>query len=127
MPHRCVRCSKYYEDGSKAILSGCECGGKLFFFIRKEKLEELKKEVEALPLTENDKVELEEDVFHLLGQDPHKDDPVVLDFESIRVLEPGKYELDLVNIFRKEPLIFRLSEGKYVIDLPSTFREFKRK
>ena len=39
MPHQCVRCNTFYEDGSKAILAGCSCGGKLFFYVKKEKLE----------------------------------------------------------------------------------------
>ena len=28
MPHQCVRCGEFYEDGSNQILSGCKCGGK---------------------------------------------------------------------------------------------------
>ena len=39
MPHQCVRCSTMYEDGSAEILKGCSCGGKLFFYIKKERLE----------------------------------------------------------------------------------------
>ena len=45
------------------------------------------------------------------------------DFESIRILKPGQYELDLVNIFKKRPLIYKLEEGKYMIDLPESFRK----
>jgi uncharacterized protein len=42
MPHKCVRCGKLIDDGSREILSGCgSCGGKLFFFIKKARLEEL--------------------------------------------------------------------------------------
>ncbi len=127
MPHQCVRCNKFYEDGDKAILTGCSCGGKLFFYIKKEKLEKLKKQEFAAKLSTEQKTELEKDVFDLVGQDWNKDDPVVLDFESIRVLQPGKYELDLVSLFKKKPLIVKLSEGKYMIDLPNTFKEFIKK
>ena len=42
MPHQCVRCNTFHEDGSEQILKGCECGGKLFFYIKKEKLEKKK-------------------------------------------------------------------------------------
>ena len=127
MPHQCVRCNNFYDDGDKAILTGCSCGGKLFFYIRKEKLEKLKEQEFAAKLSEEQKTELEKDVFDLVGQDWNKDDPVVLDFESIRVLQPGKYELDLVSLFKKQPLIIKLSEGKYMIDLPNTFKEFIKK
>ena len=47
--------------------------------------------------------------------------PVILDFESIRVIGSGKFEIDVVNLFRKDrPLIYKLEEGKYIIDLAST-------
>lgn len=126
MPHQCVRCNKFLDDGDKAILAGCSCGGKLFFYIRKEKFEKLKDEA-TVSLSETDKDELEKDVFEMVGHDWKKDEPVVLDFESIRVLMPGKYELDLVSLFKKQPLIFKLAEGKYIIDLPTTFKEFAKK
>jgi len=57
----------------------------------------------------------------------NSEDPVILDFESIRVTAPGKYELDLVDLFKGNPLVFRLEEGKYVIDIPSTFSQKKSK
>ena len=52
--------------------------------------------------------------------------PVVLDFESIRVIEPGKYELDLVQLFNGAPLIFKLEEGKYVIDIAESFERLRK-
>ncbi|HIH18075.1 MAG TPA: hypothetical protein HA218_04590 [Nanoarchaeota archaeon] len=47
--------------------------------------------------------------------------PVVLNLESIRITKPGKFEIDLVNIFKGSPLVYKIEEGKYFIDLPSTF------
>jgi len=36
---------------------------------------------------------------------------------------PGKFELDLVHLFnKKEPLIYKLEEGKYIIDIAEMFR-----
>ncbi len=50
--------------------------------------------------------------------------PVILDIESVRVTGAGKFEIDIVNLFKKErPLIYRLEEGKYIIDLASTIRQ----
>ena len=125
MPHQCVRCNVFYDDGSKEILKGCRCGGKLFFFVRKEKLEEAKKVVEDVNLSVEDRQKIEEDVFEIVGAEPDTE-PVVLDLESIRVLKPGKYELDLVSLFKKEPLIVKLSEGKYVIDLIESFKNLRK-
>jgi len=122
MPHQCVRCNTFYEDGSKEILKGCKCGGKLFFFVKKSKLDDMKKAVKEQNLTEKEKVQIEEDIYDLIGSKIDRTSPVVLDFESINVLKPGKYELDLVHLFKGEPLIFKLDEGKYMIDIVETFK-----
>ena len=124
MVPQCVRCNTFYEDGATEILKGCKCGGKLFFYIKKDKLEKLKKAHAKLSKTE--KKQIEQDVYDIIGTDYDKDAPVVLDLESIRILKPGKFEIDLVNLFKKgQPLIYKLEEGKYMIDLPQTFQKMK--
>ncbi len=120
MPHQCVRCNTFYEDGSQEILKGCSCGGKLFFYIKKEKLEKARNLV--INLSDEEKEQIEEDVFDIVGVD-RKDEPVVLDIESVRVQKPGKYEIDLVPLFKGEPLIYKVGEGKYIIDLIRSFKE----
>ena len=127
MPHQCVRCNTFYDDGAKELLKGCACGGRLFFFIKKEKLEELKKVSEGMSLSDEDRQQIEQDVFDLVGSEIDRDQPVVLDLEAIRVLRPGKYELDLVHLFKKEPLIFKLEDGKYMIDIAQSFQKFRKK
>ncbi len=124
MPHQCVRCNKFYEDGAQEILKGCPCGARLFFYIKKEKLEAAKNVIPP-DLKPEQKQQIEEDVLNLVGT--KEDLPVVLDFESIRVLEPGKYELDLVQLFKGEPLIFKLEDGKYVIDIAESFERLRKK
>ena len=127
MPHQCVRCNTFYEDGATELLKGCSCGGKLFFFIKKDKLEEMKKISEEITLTKKDKEQIEQDIFDLVGSEIDKDQPVILDLEAIRILRPGKYELDLVHLFKKEPLVFKLEDGKYMIDLVQSFEKFRKK
>jgi len=122
MPHQCVRCSKLYEDGSEEILKGCSCGAKIFFFVRKEKLKKAQETLEAIKnLTSDEKKEMEREVFDLIEAKPERDLPVILDIESIRSIEPGKFELDLVRLFKKDPLIFKIGEGKYIIDISTAF------
>lgn len=119
MPHQCVRCGKIHKEGSKEILKGCECGGKLFFFIKKEKQQET-----PFILTSSEKTQIEQDVYDLIGNDIDREKPIILDMESIAILKPGKYELDLVNLFkRKQPLIYKLDDGKYVIDIIESFKK----
>ena len=124
MPHQCVRCGTLYEDGAKEILQGCSCGARLFFFISKNKL---KRAEEITKLSKKEKKEIEKDVMSLIDVKTQKDKPIILDLESINISQPGKYELDIVRLFKKEPLIFKLEEGKYVIDLPESFKKFKTK
>jgi predicted nucleic acid-binding Zn-ribbon protein len=124
MPHQCVRCNTFYDDGAAEILKGCSCGGRLFFYIRKDKFEA--RNEKPIELSDGAKEEIERDVLKMVGAED-KDAPVVLDFESINVLQPGKYELDLVRLFKNEPLIFKLADGKYVIDIAETFERMRKK
>lgn len=127
MPHQCVRCNTFYEDGAEEILKGCTCGARLFFFIKKERLDKAKQATdETLLSSPEEKEQIEKDVLDVLGIGA-TDEPVVLDLESVRVLKPGKYELDLAHMFKGDPLIFKLSDGKYIIDIPETFRRLKKK
>ncbi len=124
MPHQCVRCNTLYEDGAKEILSGCKCGARLFFYIKKQHLDHGKHLISTLSTEE--KKSIEEDVTEILNVKMEDlDRPVILDIEAIRVLKPGKYELDLVHLFKNDPLIIKLEEGKYVIDLGQAFARDK--
>lgn len=126
MPHQCVRCNTFYDDGNEAILKGCSCGARLFFFIRKERMEKMKEAAQEAPtVNEEERKQIESDVFDVLGV-KESDEPVVLDLESVRVLKPGKYEIDLVQLFKGEPLIFKLAAGKYIIDIAETFRRMRK-
>ena len=127
MPHQCVNCNRFYEDGAQEILSGCSCGGKLFFYIKQSKLDKLKHASSEMKLTQPEKQQIEKDVRELVGAKVAKDQPVVLDLESIRVKKPGQYEIDLVHLFKGDPLVFRLEEGKYMIDIIETFNKFRKK
>lgn len=121
MPHQCVRCSRVIPAGSREILEGCkECGGHFFFYIRDDQLDRVKNKIVEIPQEEKKKVE--QDIREIAGI-IDEDAPVILDIESIRVTGEGKFELDLMKLFRKDrPLIYKLDEGKYIIDLASTLR-----
>ena len=120
MPHQCVHCDKLYPDGSTELLKGCNnCGGKFFFFINAADLNVAKKITENL--SDEQKTQIEEDILDIVGENIDKDQPVFLDFESIKVLKPGEYEVDLVHLFKGKPLVYKLEDGKYIIDLVSTF------
>ena len=119
MPHQCVHCGKIYPPGSKELLEGCsDCGSHFFFYIRDDQLKKIKESPIEIP--QEEKKAIEKDIREMAGITDTKA-PVILDFESIRVIGSGKFEIDVVNLFRKDrPLIYKLEEGKYIIDLAST-------
>ncbi|MBR9704308.1 hypothetical protein GOV12_02770 [Candidatus Pacearchaeota archaeon] len=129
MPHQCVHCGEIYPDAAEELLKGCKCSSKFFYYINKKKLDELDKindsEIEQTltQLNKADKEQIEQDIREITGMKDEPDKPVVLDLESVRVLGPGKFEIDLINLFsKKRPIIYRLEEGKYVIDLSSSIK-----
>ncbi len=123
MPHQCVRCSRIIPASSRELLDGCSsCGGRFFFYVRDEQIEKLKNKVIEIP--EEDKEKIETDVREIAGIN-EDDMPVILDFESVRVTGDGKFELDLVNLFnKKKPLVYKLEEGKYLIDIARTLQNY---
>jgi predicted nucleic acid-binding Zn-ribbon protein len=116
-----------YDDGSRETLQGCaKCGSKFFFYISKEKLEkiqttEIREQVIEL-LSDEDKQNIEQDVREIVGI-KDIEAPIILDLESVKVTSPGKYVLDIPNLFNKtRPLVYKLEDGKYVIDLSSAVK-----
>ena len=123
MPHQCVHCSRIIAIASKELLEGCkECGGRFFFYIKDEQLEKIK-EGHVIEIPQKDKKQVEKDIREMAGI-IEEEMPVILDVESIRITGSGKFELDIVKLFRKDrPLVYKLEEGKYIIDLASTLRQ----
>lgn len=119
MPYKCVHCSSLYEDGSEQVLKGCDtCGRKFFFYIRKDQLEKIK-EIEEMEVEFGnvEKKQIEKDLREIAGFED-EETPVFLDFESIKVIKPGKYVVDLGNLFStSKPRVYKLEDGKYIIDL----------
>jgi predicted nucleic acid-binding Zn-ribbon protein len=130
MPHQCVRCGIIYADTDNHVLQGCSCGAKLFFYVKKSALERAKQVQKEL--SDEDKTQIVKDVLGLVAGEGTNvdadseieklDEPIVLDFESINVTEPGKYEIDLVHLFSGKPLVYKMEDGKYIIDLPTSFQ-----
>ena len=119
MPHQCVHCGEIYPAGSKELLAGCnKCKSHFFFYIRDDQIDKIKESPIEIPREE--KKQVEKDIREMAGI-IEEDTPVILDFESVRVTGAGKFEIDLVNLFsRGKPLVYKLEEGKYIIDLSST-------
>jgi predicted nucleic acid-binding Zn-ribbon protein len=122
MSHQCVHCGQIYPAGSKELLEGCSsCKSHFFFYIREDQLNKIRENPIEIP--QEEKKAIEKDIREMAGI-TDTNAPVILDIESVRVLGSGKFEIDLVNLFKKDrPLIYKLEEGKYIIDLASTLKQ----
>ncbi len=123
MPHQCVHCGKVYAAGSKELLEGCsKCESHFFFYIKDKKFKKLM-ENPAKQIPDKEKKKIEKDIREIAGI-TDTSAPVILDFESVRAIGEGKFEIDIVNLFRKDrPLVYKMEEGKYIIDLASTLKQ----
>ncbi|MFQ5800567.1 MAG: Zn-ribbon domain-containing protein [Candidatus Hydrothermarchaeales archaeon] len=121
MPNKCTRCGRVYEEGSDVILTGCECGNRLFFYFRKVSDEE------AEGLVKEGTKEIQESAGAIIGI--KNGEPVVdkgSDIWNIRVKE-GVYEIDIASLMGGEPIIVAGEEGRYLVSLSSIFKKKRKK
>ena len=123
MAYRCVHCTKTYTDGSRETLQGCTCGSRFFFYIRDDKvIHDAVVDEQTQQLTSSEKRQMEADVREITGEHD-EEKPVFLDFESISIVKPGQYLLDLTKLFAmNKPRVYKLEDGKYIVDLVTPFR-----
>lgn len=121
MVHTCAKCGKVYPDSSAEILIGCsECGGKKFYFERPDiRLKRIPADrdtpVPASPPSEaSEKYPLEDNVGSRV--------------ESIRIVAPGTYELNIEKMAQSDDRVVGLGrEGSYAVDLLSMSGAKKKK
>lgn len=124
MPNKCTVCGKVHPDEAKYLLNGCDkCGSKFFFYVREEHLKRAEREMAKLS-TEEIK-EIEDDIRQIIPKDISGDETVILDLEAIHVVSPGKYEIDVTNLFNQKPLVIKVGPGKYEIDLSTIISKWK--
>lgn len=125
MPHKCTKCGREYKDGSTEILKGCEsCGGKKFLYVKDE---EIHKDVLEEKTIEEIAEESHEEVLEVV--EPKQKKVEVYDrVESIRIVAPGSYELNLEKMAKTDERVVSVGrEGSYIIDLMSMAKEKPKK
>jgi len=124
MPHKCTQCGREFEDGSTKILKGCpSCGGKKFLYIREaERHDDVLKEKTIDEIARD----TGEDVLEV-KRDRRKEEIEVFErIESIRIIGPGSYELNIEKLARSDEVVVGLEkEGKYVVDILSMAKKKK--
>ncbi len=123
MPHKCTKCGREYKDGSTEILRGCaSCGGKKFLYIKEA---ELNKDVLEEKSIEEIADESHEEVLEVVEPGSTKKEVEMYDrVETIRIVAPGSYELNLEKMAKSDERIVSVGEeGSYIIDLMSMAKE----
>ena len=122
MPHKCTKCGREYRDGSTEILKGCaSCGGKKFLYV---KAEQLNKDVLEEKSIEEIAEESKEEVLEIVEPKKKKEVEMYDRVETIRIVAPGSYELNLEKMAESDERIVSVGkEGSYIIDLMSMSRD----
>lgn len=136
MPHKCTRCENIFKDGAAIILNGCpKCGWNKFLYVRDEspasaaKTEISTNTARISPEASNFIREVDE-ILGIKEETPElKNEPakeVGNRIESIRILSPGQYELNLESLLERKEIVMALKEdGTYIVNLPSVFKKKK--
>ena len=141
MPHKCTRCESVFRDGAAIILNGCpKCGWNKFFYVRDETsvpapLEKTETPAGSLPPAASKFIK---EIDELMGKtspaqpelkkekEETKSEEIGERVESVRILSPGSYELNLDSIMKRDEIVMALKEdGTYIVHLPSVFQKKK--
>ena len=128
MPHKCTKCGREYKDGSTEILRGCaSCGGKKFLYVKEA---EINKDVLEEKSIEEIADESHEEVLEIVEQPTTRKKEVEMydRVETIRIVSPGSYELNLEKMAKSDERIVSVGkEGSYIIDLMSMAKDEPKK
>lgn len=122
MPHKCTKCGREYKDGSTEILKGCaSCGNKKFLYVKEGELnDDVLEEKSISEIAEDTKQEVLEVVEPKTKKEVEMYDRV----ETIRIVSPGSYELNLEKMAKGDERIVSVGkEGSYIIDLMSMAKD----
>lgn len=140
MPHKCTRCEKIFEDGAEVILSGCpNCGWNKFLYVKDMEPEEEaeEKDVQVQPeVVDSVKEDIPaeqfireiDDIIGIAHQEKEAVEEEGERVESVRILGPGSYELNLSSLLERDEIVMAIKEdGTYAVDLSSAFRKKKKR
>ncbi len=130
MPNKCTKCGKIHPDDAPYLLEeGCDrCGSRFFFYVKESALKQAEEDIKKLSRKEIE--EIEKDIREIVSEverPVEEDETVILDVEAIRVIKPGKYRIDVTNLFTQRPIVIRIGPGKYEIDLTTIMGRLKKR
>lgn len=123
MPHKCARCNKIYEDTAPELIKGCGCGARVFLFLREKEdrtKEEIIDELKEQRLDDSDLKWLDDRFSEELKK---SDKTIRLDVENLLRLDEGKYRLDIASLMKGDPLVVKVRDGVYYIDIAYSMKK----
>ncbi len=125
MPNKCTVCGKMHPDDAPYLMDGCDvCGSKFFFYVRDKEVKQAEEDISKL--SEKEIEEIEEDIRDIIGS-KSKGKSVILDVEAIRVIKPGKYQIDVTTLFNQVPVVIKVGSGRYELDLSTILARIKKR
>ena len=125
MPNKCTVCGKMHPDEAPYLMDGCDqCGSKFFFYVREKEVKKAEEDISKL--SDKEIKEMEEDIRDIIGSKA-EGKSVMLDVEAIRVIRPGKYQIDVTTLFNQIPIVIRVGSGRYELDLSTIMARMKRR
>jgi len=138
--HQCLKCKKYYEDDDVPIIGGCECGGRMFLFVKQpedvERAEQIYSQLESKikELEQEQKSEEQQELItppvkyekqplnkHTAARRAVQAEKKKFGIETIKVRDIGIYEINLDALMKGRPVVVLSKGGSYIISLPSVF------
>jgi len=130
MPHICLRCKTRLEAAPGLAPRCPECGGTRFAFESPRKAEAAKAPQPELDIpqepenADTDSIPVENKPLPEENTEPLTPESV----ESIRIVEPGKYDLNLLRLAESDDRVINLGkDGNFRLDLHSMMRQQKKR
>ena len=127
MAHKCTRCGAVFPSGDMRILEGCpKCGWNKFLYVPEKTLSEV--ETEHAQREEESPVDLlVRDVGEFISKTETTTPEAEKRIESVRVVQPGSYELNLEMLLKRKEIVIAVHEnGRYLLHVPSVFGPKKK-
>ena len=127
MPHKCARCGTIYDDNSPELIDGCSCGARVFLYLKERpgrSEEDTIRELEIKEIGGEDLKRLDRE----FGMDLERTGRTIhLNLENLHQIDKGRYRIDIKSLMKGDPLIMKVGDGVYYIDIIDAMSKGRKK